>query len=202
MRARTPEETLAALAGLDEAAADAEMRSVLAMSRAEIHAELRAAGVDVAALEAKARALVAPKGGSRAPRGEALGVVIPMAASPRSRAHLMEVVAWTAAAAATVPVVTYFTLRHTRPQDSAIIVRDPEERRGESATVHAERLRRQAATDCDLGSWGSCEDDLDEAKGLDPAGEGDPEVQALRHKVDEMTHLPPDYGKYEKKRAR
>jgi hypothetical protein len=47
----------------------------------------------------------------------------------------------------------------------------------------AEDLRRQAAKACDDGLWARCRKLLDEAAGLDPRGEGTPDVQTLRTKI-------------------
>ena len=57
-------------------------------------------------------------------------------------------------------------------------------------TALARQLRKETQTACNLGQWGTCEDTLDEAEQLDPAGEAEGDVQALRADIDEWTHLP------------
>jgi len=57
MAKRSPEEVLDAIdAWTDDAAIDAEMERILAMTPAECEAELRAAGIDIEADKAKGRA--------------------------------------------------------------------------------------------------------------------------------------------------
>ena len=49
--------------------------------------------------------------------------------------------------------------------------------------VEALRLRKEALSDCGQGFWPACEDKLDQALGMDPAGDGASEVQAARQQM-------------------
>jgi hypothetical protein len=55
----------------------------------------------------------------------------------------------------------------------------------------AAELRRQALGDCDEGRWVACEQELDGARTLDPAGESDPQVQDARKRIDTAKHPQP-----------
>ncbi len=57
-------------------------------------------------------------------------------------------------------------------------------------TAVARQLRNEAQTACNVGQWGTREAKRDEAEQLDPAGEAEGDVQALRADIDEWTHLP------------
>jgi hypothetical protein len=46
--------------------------------------------------------------------------------------------------------------------------------------VRAAKLREEAQAACGEGAWRKCENKLNHAQRLDPAGESDPRVQALR----------------------
>jgi hypothetical protein len=58
------------------------------------------------------------------------------------------------------------------------------------ALERAKALRNEAAITCQLQLWVRCGQKLDEATKLDPAGESDPRVQALRAVVKEETSRP------------
>jgi hypothetical protein len=47
----------------------------------------------------------------------------------------------------------------------------------------AEALRQKAYAACDRRAWAECRDLLDEAKGLDPEGDGDPRVKSRRDSI-------------------
>jgi hypothetical protein len=51
----------------------------------------------------------------------------------------------------------------------------------------AEKLRDEAAQACADHLWGRCASRLDEAKALDPAGEGEPKAQGMRAAIREAT---------------
>jgi hypothetical protein len=53
-------------------------------------------------------------------------------------------------------------------------------------------LRTRAAAACDAHSWTECHDLLDRAARLDPAGDVDPAIQALRRRASE--HMAPPIG--------
>lgn len=56
---------------------------------------------------------------------------------------------------------------------------------GPTPFERAEALRGDAREACNRGDWGSCSDELDKAKTIDPAGESTPGVRQLRQKVTE-----------------
>jgi hypothetical protein len=56
----------------------------------------------------------------------------------------------------------------------------------------AAELRAQALGDCDQGRWVACEQQLDRARTLDPAGEADAKVQDARKRIDAAKHPSPD----------
>jgi DNA-directed RNA polymerase specialized sigma24 family protein len=94
----------------------------------------------------------------------------------RLRRHFRERWALAAAVAAVLVVgglVTYVLTEETAPVE---IVREaaptPEQR--------AFELRRLAQQDCERGSWQRCVERLDEARRIDPAGDGKPAVQQAR----------------------
>jgi hypothetical protein len=176
MSKRTPEETLEALL---EQGDDDEMERVLAMSPEEREAELRKAGFDVdaergAADALRQRRMAGP--GDRAPGGDSR--LQPAAA--RSRARDRRVVMLLAAAFACAALVL------------ALNRRDP----GESGpgpgptspavppTERAAALRRIALEACKASNWDRCERELDQARGLDPAGEAGLEVRKWRAQIE------------------
>jgi len=55
----------------------------------------------------------------------------------------------------------------------------------------AQGLREEAREACGAGQWDRCEDRLDEAKQLDPAGEDNPLIQSLRRKAQGARHPEP-----------
>ncbi|MBV9946731.1 MAG: hypothetical protein JOZ69_07785 [Myxococcales bacterium] len=57
----------------------------------------------------------------------------------------------------------------------------PTSRPGQDASA----LRAEAFGLCDAARWAECRAKLDEAKTLDPAGDGDPKVGAARKRIDE-----------------
>ena len=55
---------------------------------------------------------------------------------------------------------------------------------------NATGLRSRASAECDAEDWQPCLDDLDQARTLDPAGDDDPQVQAMRRRAGEHLHPP------------
>jgi DNA-directed RNA polymerase specialized sigma24 family protein len=64
-----------------------------------------------------------------------------------------------------------------------------------SPTEIADGLRKKAVIACDALDVKSCERDLDEAKRLDPAGEGQEQVMELRERIESMRTPPADPSK-------
>jgi hypothetical protein len=60
-------------------------------------------------------------------------------------------------------------------------------------------LRQAASWACAASLWDDCVDKLDKARDLDPAGDGDPNVEDLRDEADKALHPPPVQPKREDK---
>jgi hypothetical protein len=52
----------------------------------------------------------------------------------------------------------------------------------------AEKIRDEALDACEHGRWGACEEKLNAARALDPAGESAPRVLAARRSVYDAQH--------------
>jgi hypothetical protein len=59
---------------------------------------------------------------------------------------------------------------------------------------HGQWVRRQALEACSMERWDDCRQKLDEAKRLDPAGDGDPDVVKARKDIAAATALPEEQG--------
>jgi hypothetical protein len=93
-----------------------------------------------------------------------------------------------AALAAVVAVATYESLRPTGPN----IVADTPDEAWRLRMDRARALRGEAAAACDEGRLEACGAKLDEAKALDPEGEGSASVQAARAKIRSAPPAAPD----------
>ncbi len=161
MPRRTPEETLAAI---EARADDDEMESVLAMTPDERHAELRAAGFDIEAGNAKADAL-------RAATLAASGSVTPIRRwRPRNVAML-------AAAAFALFGGLVVVVNDRDPNVSAIPPRE---------LLEAMDLRNQAADACRAKKLSECVDRLERARVLDPAGDKSEDTQAIHAQIEAL----------------
>jgi hypothetical protein len=160
MPRRTPEETLAAIAAHAD---DDEMESVLAMTPEERRAELRAAGFDIEAGNAKADAL-------RAATLAASGSVTPIRRwRPRNVAML--------AAAAFALFGGLIVANDRDPNVSAIPPRE---------LLEARDLRNQAAHACAAKKLSECVDRLERARVLDPAGDKSEDAQAIHEQIEAL----------------
>jgi hypothetical protein len=65
---------------------------------------------------------------------------------------------------------------------------------GQTQQQRADELREGAYAACDKGQWRACEDQLDDAKKLDPAGDAAPRVQAARAAAIQGLH--PETGRH------
>jgi hypothetical protein len=214
MAKRSPEEVLATLdawdaqdaagddvAALDDAALDAEMERVLAMSQEDCERELREAGIDVEGEKAAGR-----DWREKAERGE-----IPEAAAHATRASVPEVsgvvktqttpdvTAPASPAAPVVPIGRPKAVRILYPlaaaaaavvglaglTEGALLVAD---RLGGSdhpvATPNPEAVRRDAFAACDAKRWADCLRMLDEARRYDSDGDRDPRVREYRQRAE------------------
>jgi hypothetical protein len=192
MTERKPEEVWKAL--VDEAEQDGDveraMREVEAMSDAEKAAALKEAGAAPAAISktmgdllAKHEVKIAPEartGATAEPpdRGSELaGRPKPRRGTAGSR--------WTprrlllAAAAVAVPAATYIAT-----QGPPLVGRAP------SPHEMAAETRARAFAACDAARWTECEQGLDEAKAVDPAGDDDARVRAARQRIEESRRRP------------
>jgi len=197
---------------IERVADRAEMDRVAALSDAQVDDELRKEGIDPDAAEAMLRealeragqpaaALAAgppPSGAARAAAADdasapALAVPVEEPSEPRleesdgARGGKLRSLApspramwrsrsWMPVLAAAAAVVAVFVgKQRQRAADREL----------------AARLRGEAFTACDAGRWQACEDGLDRAKKLDPAGESDPRVQAAREQAAEGERSPP-----------
>jgi hypothetical protein len=207
MTKRSPQQVLDAIDAWDEDdAIDAEMERVLAQTPEERENDLRAAGVDVEAERAKARAWR-----EKATEGELTAVAeepqrVAIAASPLQAAlsppRVIEggtaargareresrgwwwsrggMVAAAALAAAVLLVVAW-------PHSPGVVSRPRPHDNGQQGEPtprdRADALREKAYAACDRKAWEDCKALLDEAKGLDPGGETDPRVKSSRDAI-------------------
>jgi hypothetical protein len=186
-----------------------EAKRLQGMSEEEIDREARAEGLDPAADRARGEALAArlrrtsdkvpvsreaAVGTGRA--GPAPGVSGRAVPSTRPKpARRVPYAVWAIAAVVGVlalvllferdEVMAWFNGEPARIEPDR--PRPPEE---PSAQERAKALRREAEITCQLELWVRCGQKLDEATKLDPAGESEPRVQALRAVVKEQTSRP------------
>ena len=172
-----PEEILKVL---EDQALEDEIRDVAAMSDAELHEELRAAGVDPKSAHAAAQDVArrALRAGGEQPPAEQGWVRAP---PPTPRWALMP--SWAALVAASISAAavgggTIYALgRLHHPDEPPIIIAlDGSAENGGKAL--AQRIREQAIESCHSAQWQECVDSLTAARALDPAGDADPRVQA------------------------
>jgi hypothetical protein len=173
MPRRTPEETLAAI---EARADDDEMESVLAMTPEERRAELRAAGFDLEAGNAKADAL-------RAATLAASGAVTPI------RRWRPRTVAMLAAAAFALFAALIVVAVNERDPDVAHPYPGPS-----PELVEARVLREQAAAACAAKNLPECIERLEHARALDPAGDRSPDARAIYEKIEALRRAPPGHG--------
>ncbi len=92
-------------------------------------------------------------------------------------------------AAAAVLAVLALLLWRLFHRDDPIAVPEPRPRSTSEVTPspieRAHALREKAFEECDRSKWKECLEKLDEAKGLDPAGDRDPKVGAARAKAND-----------------
>jgi hypothetical protein len=187
---RTTAQVWEALEGSDEV----ELARIAALDDEALDRELKEAGIDprVAAqvgkdvLQAAAPDAHVPAAATSRPRGvdHIGGPVATRRTSPRQTTPW---VAWLAAAAVVVLVLTAFAKRREIQAwfGPAHIEKDREEApREPSPQELASKLREDAYSSCERWRWAECERRLDEAKQLDPAGESDLRVQGARQAVD------------------
>ena len=161
---------------LEEATMDAELEAVLAMSPEERRRALEEAGFDIEKVHAQADALHAeaarPAAVAAAPVAAAsvTAVVPPRPRKPRALVVVPSVLAMAAGVALVVKLAMPPPLVGSAPPQDPKVVR-------------AEAIRRTARDACQAQHWQVCIIELNEAKALDPVGDEDPDVQALRREA-------------------
>jgi hypothetical protein len=204
MAKRTPEQILAAIDAWDDDDSaegaiahdevDAEAERVLAMTEEERERALRAAGVDVGrekenavAWRTKAERGELPEiAGVGAPRASAVATPPVAAAGPVSGAPVVPLrlpgrrgghrVLMLLAASFVLGVGLLIVAQ--RLGDESVASAPPSD--GAAAKV-----RQKAFAACEAQRWGECLRGLDEARDLDPAGEGDARVRGYRRRAEE-----------------
>ncbi len=178
-RKRSPAEVWRAL---EKASTDAEVGRIDALSDDELDAELRAAGIDPAdaakiGMDVLEPAPAASDGGVASGVPARTGVAEAKAAvdeAPRGRRRVY----WIAGFAAAAVVIGVLV---TRPSGGPPVGTGHPD--AEAALKEAADLRERAFGACDQGYWAACEDALNAAQRLDPAGETAPRVVAARRSI-------------------
>jgi hypothetical protein len=181
--------------------AEAEAERVEALSDEELEGELRAVGIDPATIptveelleRGKARAAERAKGQGNAALREPLPQNVRALRSATGRARLRQRL-WIGAIAAAFlvafgsigfierdAIVAIFTKPPVTPRE--IKPDDVEEQR----RTAARKERDQAEKACAGELWGRCQNELDDAAGLDPAGESEARVQRMRKAIVDHT---------------
>ncbi|HEY5146015.1 MAG TPA: hypothetical protein VII82_04580 [Polyangiaceae bacterium] len=159
---------------LDEATMDAELEAVLAMSPEERRRALEEAGFDIEKVHAQADALHAEAARQAPvavpPAAPAAAVAAPRPKRPRALVVVPTVLAMAAGVALVVKLAT------PPPPVGSAPPQDPN-------VVRAEAIRRTARDACQAQHWQVCIIELNEAKALDPEGDEEPDVQALRREA-------------------
>ncbi len=167
---------------LEKAGDDAELERINAMTGDELDAELRAAGLDPAEaakigadvlgpVPASSNGGVASEVPARTGVAEAKGAV---REAPRRRRRVY----WIAGFAAAAVVIGVLV---TRPSGGPPVGTGHPDT---AALKEAADLRERAFGACDQGYWAACEDALNAARSLDPAGEAAPRVVAARRSIE------------------
>lgn len=180
-------------AELVDEAGEEEIEEAASVSVEQAEAELRAAGFDVDAENARAEAFLAWLEGTGSARDAGLPAeaealvdraarpaapevskVVPIAEARRRRRPLVAWVAAAAAAAASAAAIYVETsppgVAHPAPSDEEV----------------AASLRARATVACDDGRAKECLSLLDEARAMDPAGDAEPEMARLRAKAEAL----------------
>jgi hypothetical protein len=153
------------------------------LSDKELEEELRGAGIDPGEADA-----IFERASKEAARREAADAVREAARRRRT---------WSILVAATLAVL--LLLMAWRGREVVAFLRgepdtiEPDRwgpRKEPTPVERAAQLREQALAACAQSAWEACRQKLDEARGLDPAGEADPRVKKARADVENA--MPPD----------
>jgi hypothetical protein len=183
---RDPAETLRALYELADDVE--EMESILRMSEVDLDDRLRSAGIPPESVPGLAKETV--KRADRDFAAAASAKVVPLLAA-KKRTHTMAWIGSAVALAAGAAVVAGTKLQSARDHAGPEAI-GPDLQGMMSPQERAAKLRDEAAEECRLMRWAACEDKLDDARKLDPAGEDQPAVKELRAK--EQAGQYPDGG--------
>jgi hypothetical protein len=186
-------------------AAEDELARIEGLSEAELERELAADGVDLSQIPSASELLAkATAAGSAAPApfvavasvASAPGEVVEFA--PRRSPRRASWVAWLAAAAigagvviagvAEAPVVVAWWQGPQVPPPAPT----PAPPAPPTELARAVELRQEAQRACEAQSWTTCAKHLDDARALDPAGEGGEAVRAMRERI--VLHTSPPMG--------
>jgi hypothetical protein len=184
---------------LVDEAGEAEIDRAASVSVADAEAELKAAGFDVPAERAKATAFIDAPGGEAASATPDETPPAPKATPPAPetprRKRPRPVVVWLAAAATLVAAGAALYALDPGPDRVGSPPPPPTPTRpapvpSADPLAVATELRRKAAAACDAKQWRACVAALDEARAIDPGGDGAPAVKALRAKAAAMGGAP------------
>jgi hypothetical protein len=201
---RTPEEILTAI---EDSAFDEELERVTAMTPEQRRAELEGAGFDVEELHVEADAwadrMNQKPDDAPSPEVPVLAVAAVAQAAVRHAAERdrrrrpVPLVAWLAAAATATVVggALYATLHRTPGPAIGPVPPEPTTPAPLPSAVPdlvaAVELRRLAAVACNAQQWSACLARLDEARAVDPDGDGATPVKTLRDRaIQELDRKP------------
>jgi hypothetical protein len=178
---------------VDEAGEEAIERAA-SVSVAQAEKELAKAGFDVAAERAKADALMrqleSPDSGKVAiavpPREPPMALVTHVPKPEREARKWSPAFVAAATLAAGAAIVIFLTVILPRIRGDQITANQTEASTA-SPKEQAAILRRSATALCREHRWDDCRQALDDARAMDPAGDGASEVRTLRKTIDEST---------------
>ena len=177
--------------------AEEELERLDKLGDRELEGEMRAAGLDPARVPSAEELLARAEERPRARRAGSAGKEGAKVSAVPERTARAPRVLWLVAAALGAAIVALAIerrevlawLRHDTPaigpdRWSPETVPSPQER--------AAKLRDEAVAACGNALWGLCEEKLDEARTLDPAGEGEARVEKARREIEDT--IRPDAG--------
>jgi hypothetical protein len=180
-----------AMEALERMALKDEGARVAKMSDAELDDALAARGVDAKAARERGAALAAKLLAAKGPPGQVVSLAQEQQEQPRRhrRAAWIPLVAAAAAIAAIgAGGAAYVALRTPEPAPTtpvpSIEPAPPQPPPEVLAKQEADGLRIRATSECAVGHWNNCVNDLDRAAQRDPGGDAARAVRRLRAKAD------------------
>jgi hypothetical protein len=184
--------------------AEEELERLDKLGDRELKVEMQAAGIDPARVPSAEQLLTRAEERARLRRLASAGKQGAKVPALPERTRRAPRILWLVAAAFGAAIVTLGIerrevvawLRHDTPaigpdRWSPDTAPTPQER--------AAKLRDEAVAACGAALWGTCEERLDEARTLDPAGEGEARVEKARRQIDDA--IRPDARGPEKPRG-